>query len=70
MINYSKPTREQYLNIVAELANKSNITMNKDDLIAGAKQWEMYHGGISGRTAQQYINHILGIQKINIVLTG
>lgn len=63
MINYSKPTREQYLNIVAELANKSNITMNKDDLIAGAKQWEMYHGGISGRTAQQYINHILGIQK-------
>lgn len=63
MINYSKPTREQYLNIVKELAKKTGITMNEDELIAGAKQWEMYHGGISGRTAQQYINHLQGIQK-------
>lgn len=63
MINYSKPTRDQYLNIVKELAKKTGITMNEDELIAGAKQWEMYHGGISGRTAQQYINHLQGIQK-------
>lgn len=63
MINYSKPTRDQYLNIVKELAKKTGITMNVDELIAGAKQWEMYHGGISGRTAQQYINHLQGIQK-------
>ena len=60
MINYSKPSRDEYLNIVSELAKKANITMNRDELIAGAKQWEMYHGGISGRTAQQYINYILG----------
>lgn len=63
MINYSKPTRDQYLNIVKELAKKTGIRMNEDELIAGAKQWEMYHGGISGRTAQQYINHLQGIQK-------
>ena len=63
MINYSKPTRDQYLNIVKELAKKTGITMNENELIAGAKQWEMYHGGISGRTAQQYINHLQGIQK-------
>lgn len=60
MINYSKPSRDQYLNIVTELAKKANITIPEDELIMGAKQWEMYHGGISGRTAQQYINHILG----------
>lgn len=60
MINYSKPTRDQYLNIVTKLAEKENIHIPEDELIAGAKQWEMYHGGISGRTAQQYINHIIG----------
>lgn len=61
MINYSKPTRDQYLNIVKELAKKENLNIEEDKLIAGAKQWEMYHGGISGRTAQQYINHLLGV---------
>lgn len=63
MINYSKPTRDQYLDIVVQLAEKAGVTMDKEQLIFGAKQWEMYHGGISGRTAQQYINHLLGIQK-------
>lgn len=62
MINYSKPTRDQYLNIVTELAKKENINIAEEELIAGAKQWEMYHGGISGRTAQQYINHLMGIK--------
>ncbi len=62
MINYSKPTRDQYLNIVKELAKKENINIPENELIAGAKQWEMYHGGISGRTAQQYINHLMGVK--------
>lgn len=61
IINYSKPSRDQYLNIVKELAKKAEITMPEDELVAGAKRWEMYHGGISGRTAQQYINYIQGI---------
>lgn len=60
MINYSKPSYNDYINIVTKLAEKSNITMPTEELIAGAKQFEMRHGGISGRTAQQYINHILG----------
>ena len=61
MINYSKPSRDQYLNIVKELAKKANLTTPEDELIAGAKRWEMYHGGISGRTAQQYINYLQGV---------
>lgn len=61
MINYSKPSRDQYLKIVKELAKKANITTPEDELIAGAKRWEMYHGGISGRTAQQYINYLQGV---------
>ena len=60
MINYSKPSYKEYLEIVSGLAAKAGITMPHDKLIAGAKQWEMKHGGISGRTAQQYINYVLG----------
>lgn len=25
-------------------------------------KWELSHGGISGRTAQQFINHLMGLQ--------
>lgn len=65
MINYSKPSYKEYINIVLSLAKKSNISMSENELIAGAKQWEMRHGGISGRTAQQYINYILGVINNN-----
>lgn len=64
MINYSKPSYNDYINIVTKLAEKSDITMPTEKLIAGAKQFEMRHGGISGRTAQQYINYILGNEII------
>ena len=60
MINYSKPSYKEYLEIVSGLAEKAGVTLPHDNLIAGAKQWEMKHGGISGRTAQQYINYVLG----------
>ncbi len=58
-INYSKPTRQEYHNIVLELANRCGITMSDDELIAEANKWEISHGGISGRTAQQFINNLL-----------
>ena len=28
-----------------------------------ANAWELSHGGISGRTAQQFINYVLGQEK-------
>ena len=33
--------------------------MPEDKLILEAKRWEMRHGGLSGRTAQQFINYVL-----------
>ena len=30
------------------------------ELLAQANQWEMAHGGLSGRTAQQFIDYLLG----------
>lgn len=59
-INFSKPSQNEYFTIVKELARKNNITMSDEELCAEANKWELSHGGISGRTAQQFINYISG----------
>lgn len=61
-INYSKPTQKEYFHIVIELARKAGITMTDEELCAEANKWELSHGGISGRTAQQFINYLQGMQ--------
>ncbi len=62
-ICYSKPSQKEYFNIVVNLAKKSGVTMSEDQLCAEANKWELSHGGISGRTAQQFVNYVLGMQK-------
>ena len=63
-ISYSKPTQKEYFNIVIELAKKAGVKMSEDELKAEANKWELSHGGISGRTAQQFINYIQGIEAM------
>ena len=62
-ISYSKPSNKEYYNIVIGLAKKNGLDMSEEELMAEANKWELSHGGISGRTAQQFINHCLGMQK-------
>lgn len=62
-INYSKPSQKEYFNIVIELARKAGVSMPEEQLRSEANKWELSHGGISGRTAQQFVNYILGIQQ-------
>lgn len=59
-INYSKPTQKEYFDIVINLAKRNHITMSDEALCQEANKWELSHGGISGRTAQQFINHLAG----------
>lgn len=60
-INYSKPTPKEYYNIVINLAKKfSNINMSEEELCLEANRWELSHGGLSGRTAQQFIHYLAG----------
>ena len=59
-INYSKPTQKEYFNIVIELAHRQGIAMSDEELKAEANKWELSHGGISGRTAQQFVNYLDG----------
>ena len=59
-INYSKPSQKEFFDIVIGLARKNNVKMTDEELMAEANKWELSHGGISGRTAQQFINYCLG----------
>ena len=37
--------------------------MSDEELCAEANKWELSHGGISGRTAQQFVNYVTGTLK-------
>ena len=59
-ISFSKPGHTQYDDIVIGLARRAGIQMSDEELRAGAMKWELSHGGISGRTAQQYVTYLQG----------
>lgn len=61
MIGYFRPSRSEYHEIVKALAKSHpEINMPEEELLAEANRWEMRHGGLSGRTAQQFINYLAG----------
>ena len=60
-ISYFKPSQKEYFNIVTELAKRySEIKIPEEELLAKARVWEMNHGGFSGRSAQQFIDYLVG----------
>ncbi len=65
-INYGRPTQKEYYEIVKNLAAACpQIDLAEDELVALAHKWELSHGGLSGRTAQQFINDLAGRQAGN-----
>ena len=64
-IYYGKPSQKEYFTIVKELRKRyPSITMTDEELCAEANKWELSHGGISGRTAQQFINYMAGMAPV------
>ena len=59
-IYFGAPDKKQFQHIVKTLADKYNISMDEQTLYLEANKWELSHGGLSGRTAQQFINYLLG----------
>ncbi|MBR6238529.1 MAG: ATP-binding protein [Lachnospiraceae bacterium] len=60
-IYFGKPDKKEYQNIVKVLAERNGITMDEDKLLAEAGKWELYHGGMTGRSAQQFIDYMSSI---------
>ncbi|MCR4710036.1 MAG: ATP-binding protein [Clostridiales bacterium] len=64
-INFSTPAQKEYFHIVKELAARyPEIDLTEEELLAQANKWEMTHGGMSGRTAQQFIDYLSGMMSI------
>ncbi|NCC01467.1 MAG: ATP-binding protein [Clostridia bacterium] len=58
-IFYGKPDQKEYLSIARVLAKRYGIEMTEEEVEKEAVKWELSHGGRSGRTAQQFINHLI-----------
>ncbi len=59
-IYFGRPEKKEFQTIVKELAARNGIQMEEDQLMLEANRWELSHGGKSGRTAQQFIDYLLG----------
>ena len=59
-IYFGSPSKKEFQNIVRTLAARNGLTMSEEELFALANKWELSHGGMTGRTAQQFIDYLLG----------
>ena len=59
-IYFGAPDKKEFQNIVRVLASRHHVDMPEDQLMLEANKWELSHGGMTGRTAQQFIDYLLG----------
>lgn len=58
-IGYFKPARQEYFDIVTELASRNpDITISKEELLRLADRWSIRHGETSGRSAKQFVDYM------------
>lgn len=62
-IYYGAPSKKEFQMIVKALAQRNGIEMPEEKLLLEANKWEISHGGLTGRTAQQFIDHLLGKEQ-------
>ena len=59
-IFFGAPDKKQFQQIVKALAERNGLHVPEEELFLLANKWELSHGGLSGRTAQQFIDFLLG----------
>ena len=59
-IYFGAPDKKEFQKIVRTLAERYGICMPEEELLLEANKWELQHGGLSGRTAQQFIDYLSG----------
>lgn len=59
-IYFGAPNKKEFQNIVKVLAARHGVEMPEKELLLEANKWELSHGGLTGRTAQQFIDYLLG----------
>ena len=59
-IYFAAPDKKEFQDIVRTLAQRHGVQMPEEELLQEAGKWELAHGGLSGRCAQQFIDYMLG----------
>ena len=59
-IYFGAPAKKEFQVIVRALADRAGIEMPAEELLLEANKWELSHGGLSGRTAQQFVDYLEG----------
>nr|WP_072525524.1 ATP-binding protein [Clostridium sp. Marseille-P3244] len=59
-IYFGSPDKKEFQEIVRVLARRGGVDMPEEELLLEANKWELSHGGLSGRTAQQFVDYLLG----------
>ncbi len=62
-IYFSAPGQKEFQNIVKTLARRSHILMPEEELLQEAGKWELAHGGLSGRCAQQFVDYLQSVRN-------
>lgn len=57
-VGFSKPLQKEYFEIVKHLAKMRGMKLTEEELRTDAAAWGLSHGGVSGRVARQYIDHL------------
>lgn len=58
-VYFGSPDKKLFNEIVKGLAQKNNIKVDENTLLMEANKWELSHGGLSGRTAEQFISYMV-----------
>ena len=60
-IGYFRPSPQEYKEIVLELARRMpGVELPEEEILKLANIWDMSHGGLSGRSARQFIDDLAG----------
>lgn len=57
-IYFGAPEPKEFKEMVKVLAKKGGVSLPEEELLFQANQWELNHGGLSGRTAAQFITYL------------
>jgi len=58
-ITFPKPSPQEYFAIVSELARREGLDVSAEFLQKQAAMWELNQKGLSGRTARQFLDHMI-----------
>ncbi len=63
-IYFGRPNKKEFDHIVTELSKRRGLDIDTEKLLYEANKWELSHGGMSGRTAEQFIDYLEGVNRL------